>query len=191
MKKTLFVSLLLVTFVLSACEAGPEANQDDNSTPVTEENPVESALDTDTIVNAVRMRNIELCGTLSGDASQKNCKLKVEDAIILDAVGEGVELNDCKKIKEEKTMDQCEILVKANQKKAEQTASAKKDQENVDKIVASGDVSDCESLEQENYRLQCESNIYMSQAAEQNDPAPCKKIDNDFLQESCFSQLTQ
>lgn len=190
MKKTLFILVAISAFALTACNTGPEQETKVDTNPV-QVDPVTSALDADTIVNAVRIKNQDLCDTLTAKEQVESCHTKVADAIILSNVNNSVDMKACDGIKEEKTIDQCEILVKANQEKAEQAANAKKDQENVDKIVASGDVSDCKDLEQENYRIQCEANIYMKQAADKNDPLPCSKIKEEFLKEACLSQLSK
>lgn len=181
--------MLLVTFVLSACNTGPENTQED---VVSDQNDtVISALDADTIITAVRMANDELCDTLSEKSSIESCHVKVADATILNKVDEKVDNNACDGIKEEKTLDQCLIMVKANQKAAEEKKADEKEMERVNEIVASGDASDCEKIEKENLKLQCEINTYMKLAADNNDPAPCKNIADQTIQDTCLLQITK
>lgn len=191
MKKTLFTLVLVSIVALSACATGPEPDVQEDSSAGTETDSVESALDTDTTVTAVRTKNKALCDTLSSKEQVDNCHIKVADAIVLDSAAKGTDMKSCKAIKEEKTMKQCEIMVQENKDQEEEAQNMKEEQDKVNEVVASGDVGGCKNFEQENYRMQCETNIYMKQAADNNDPAPCANIKDEFSKESCLLQVSQ
>jgi len=181
MKKTLFALVVIAILSLAGCSTGPE----------TQNTSVEAELNKDTIVTAVRTKNLELCGTLNNDQQKQECITKVNDAVELETTLASGEIDGCKKIQEESTKDQCEILIKDQQKEAQKYEDELKENEKVNEIVSSGDVEDCKEITDANFRKQCEVNIYMQQAANSNDPKPCNNIVEESLKADCLEQITQ
>jgi hypothetical protein len=184
MKKLL--SLLIIAsflFSFAACISGTDEQSE--FTPAT----AQEELDVDTVVQAVNSKNIELCETVENSEQKQDCKIKVEDQILLDEAVNNSNLDDCDKITQTNTKEKCEILVQEELDKINKMEEIEDEQQLSAEIVESGDIDQCDSLTNEGIAEQCKINIYLKKAQEENDPSYCDNLEEQALVSMCKEQI--
>ena len=174
---------ILAVFLFTACSAGPESDT------ATVSGPQIAELDSDVIVLAVRNETPELCTTIEDPAAKSICDTKVSDQINLKKAVEAVDPDICKQIQESSTKERCNILVNLSledQQKAE--LAIKEDQarqQTAQKAYDQNDVELCESIRDDNQRLNCRYDVITKMVGTNGDKGLCKEIGNKELEALC------
>ncbi len=186
MKK--LIPFLLIALIFVACNGGSNSDETISESPTESfvAETVEEQLDVDTVVLAVRTMDKDLCDTVTNSEQKEDCHTKVDDSIIMSTAST---MSDCEKIKEKNTAKKCEILVQNILDKIELESERAAEKEKISEIVEAGDIGACDLLKQEHFNSQCTMGIYMNQAAENMDAAPCENIENAAVKNACIENV--
>ena len=191
MKKIITISLI-GAFLLSACSMTETQNNsiEEEATPVEfEATTLQERLDDDIVLMAVERRNSELCETIEATTQAKFCMEKVSEGKLLDDAVDAADIEKCEIIATSSISKRCEILVNEKLEKINEEARIAEQSELLITIESEGDGEECQGIEDENFRVQCQFNIYMTEAKASKDPSLCSKIENEELAEVCTSSL--
>ena len=177
--------LLLIT--LNGCGLFGDDEGDKEFTPAT----AQEQLDASTVVKAVELKNLELCGTIENKAQKDSCLTKVADQLVLDEAVADADADKCGDIAEKLTKEKCVLLAEEAFTKTNYQEVVTEQQGEIESIVEAGDISGCAALADPNFKKQCETNIYLDQARETMDAAPCENIEEDFIRESCIDMVSE
>ncbi len=186
MKKVLILTVLAVS--LTGCQANPAVENDISYQEFSPET-VQEQLDADTLVEAVLTMNKPLCGTIENVVQRDNCLVKIADAQLVEKARIAADRKSCSGIQEEVTKKQCELIVEDILADREAQEDVQKEVEHVQSLVDGQDLKGCAKLKDENFREQCEINIYNRMALESKDESHCEKIDPKDLREDCKAQF--
>lgn len=181
--------ILAAAIFLTACSLGPEQSPNDTS-PADPAEIVQNQLDAQTTIEAINERNLDLCSAIESEEMKSDCELKVQDHIILDDARFEINKSKCEEIEQESTKLKCEGLVQTQLDKAAETEKINEEQQLLSDIVSKGNIGQCSSLEDPAFIKQCETNTYLQQASEQQDPSICDKIEEEDLIELCKLSAT-
>lgn len=186
MKKVLILMVLVLG--LSGCQGKPAV---ENSVTYQEFTPetVQEQLDADTLVEAVRTMNKPLCGTIENVVQRDNCLVKIADAQLVEKARLAGDKKSCGGIQEVTTKKQCELIIEDILADREAQEDVEKESETLQSYVEANDLKGCAKLKDENFRQQCEINIYNRMALESKDESHCEKIDPKDLREDCKAQF--
>jgi hypothetical protein len=187
-KKYLTLAAFITIFLsLSGCAAEP-GNPATKETQETAK-PAISMADTTALAGAIEQQDESLCGKITDQPTQKNCKLQIENTSIVNEALKAMDPTLCDKITIKETADDCrmkiEVAKSAAVKKQEEEKALAADLASRDEIVKSGNIADCKNLKEENNRTDCELNILANKAMQAKDPSICDQGSTDTIKKTC------
>lgn len=156
-----------------------QTTQQQTTTPLNTE-------DIETFGEALRQRNASLCDSIENQKIKTDC----QDQIISEQALNNNDSTACADLSTEDQQTECLLAVEA-QKVQEEESQAEQEQLTNDSsqlqaIVDSGNISQCNTIEDENWREDCVYNIIVQQVLENGNVSLCNQLESDQRQEECI-----
>lgn len=188
MRKILFLSFIF-TLLLSGCQDTSPTNT--HSAPTTSQaaNTNHALTDQAAYDGALKLEDSTFCTKIEERKVRENCVKEVNDQKLLQQALAKSDSSLCQKMSTSDAKKACEIrievLIKEQKANADKKLAIQNTYDQYNKIVEKGDYIQCKNLEDEKFRVSCETSILASKAANTKDQTWCDKISTKDGQEEC------
>lgn len=186
MRKIFFLSFIFTLF-LSGCQ--DNISTDTHPAPATSQATNHQLTDQAAYDGALKLQNTTFCDKIEEQVIRERCVREVNDQKLLQQALAKTDSSLCQKMSTPDAQKACGIRIEVLL--TEQKANADKQQaiqniyDQYNKIVEKGDYIECKNLEDEKFRIACESSILTSKASNTKDQTWCDKISKKEAQEEC------
>ena len=138
---------------------------------------------------ALQLKDEAFCDKISSEEMRGRCKDDLSNGRILEEAITKADRSLCEKMSNKEYQDACEIKVELAKKekamKEENEKNTKAMQDQYNKIIAEGNLEQCDTLTDNNFKLSCKSTVLTNKALKNKDKSLCEKIEQKELQEDC------
>lgn len=186
--KFLILSVLLLTACNTSAEPDLEALNNPEESQFSPQSTQER-LDVDTVVMAVERQNEEFCDLVENPQQAEQCRVKVQDAVKLKAAVSQTNEELCAEISEQNSQEKCRLMIETEEErmeaKKELNAQYEREAQIMESAQNNSDASLCAQIESPEQSANCRYNVFANLALDQNNPALCEQIADDFLIKLC------
>lgn len=148
---------------------------------LSQEKAEKSPFDEEALSVAIKTNDTKYCEKIIAEKMRKDCEQKINDKKIYEKALIEKDENACNQIKTDQLRYLCAQQLKDEKDEMKkQRIQKEKEQKEIEKeaeIEKSGNIKDCESLEQEHLKTQCKLNIATTWASEKKDPKYCAEVE--------------
>lgn len=193
-KSSWLLSSLLFVLIMSGCGTNQNnSNPNTGKQPSTQETlslpKTRSEADIAAFQGAQKLKDPAFCDKISDQEFIQECKTELSDSTALAEAINKMDNSECEKLSSADKKAACKIQVEVTktemqslQQSQEKSRSAYSD---LNKIIATGDYTQCKNIDSENLRDDCEYNILVNKALETKDISNCDKITNSESKTRC------
>jgi hypothetical protein len=193
--KVISITLMSIFALILAGCAGEDNTAAKQNMAQTQEKAVtqQTPADITALQGAMDQKDPKLCDKIADLRTRENCKTALESQKIAEDALKAMDPVLCDKITIKDLADACrmQIEVAKNKQKNDQERNdaLSQDLANRDSIVASGEITKCKTLKEENNRTDCELNILANKAIQEKDITVCDQGSTDDIKKICRSMV--
>ncbi len=187
MKKTLVFSLLFL--LLAGCSAQNDSARNLEEINIPEQVNADAVMDKILFGQAVENVDSSRCAKVLDEALKKDCSAVVTALQTTQKAVQQIDDSLCGRIGLNRYKDNCMQSVADAEAKRDAEKLTEKDSALSDKLSKQDDLSKCDQVVDENFRMDCVTNILLRLASTKQDASYCKQIVDEQIKGSCLKQI--